>query len=804
MLAMTRLRLDACACLAVALLASGEASAATRRALLIGIDVYTPSKTPANAPQASSSPTVDRGWIDLDGACNDARAMREVLIARFGFEPQNVRMLTNAEATRAAILEAFVQSLVHPTRPGDVCVFFYAGHGSQMQNSRCIETDCKDETVVPADANHGAIDIRDKEWERLFNDAIDKGALLSIFFDSCHSGSISRGLPRGGKVRFLVPDPMDAANLHDPDDPRPAAKDRGALVLAATQEFQAANEVVDGQGVPHGAFSLALVRTLRSMPPDESAENVFRRVRALVQSNGARQDPTLEGSAERRSNPLFGGVAVGSGRTAVAVKSVAQDGTCVLQGGAALGLCTGCELRRLVSEPEEEPEAGAGRQPAGKPSAASPATSIPAPVRLRVETVSGLDRCVARVVSGRATDIAPGDLFEIERWMECTEPFLRVWMPPTTLSHDALKRVARDLAPLQVTPGIRWISDPLEQAPTYVLSWNGSTWLLEAASGKTRDLGNAPTARTVRDLVRPVAGDSIGVFVYFPPPPQLAAMLRLAPANPESPIEITTTRAQAHYLLVGRVRSDTLGYAWVLPNTTHSDAVANGPLPERTEWCAVEGSAPSFDAVAAKLANLARRTGSVRMWLQLEPPPADGRFPYRLALRNSKGDIPEGSAVYAGETLNVFLRADAKKLRRSPGARWVYVFAIDRHGQSQLLLPRSGEGNSGNRVGDPLEDGAAELAVREVVVAAPFGTDTYVLLWSKEPLPDPEVLEGRAVRSRGGAGTPLTKLLQGIATSSRGVQPREPTPVDWSVQRFSLRSVPALGLSTSNPHGSDR
>src|SRR5262245_37317597 len=82
----------------------------TRRALLVGIDKYQPEQptTTAVADEktavANASPTnpppARSGWFDLDGAVNDVEAVRAVLIARYGFQPDNVHVLRNQEATR--------------------------------------------------------------------------------------------------------------------------------------------------------------------------------------------------------------------------------------------------------------------------------------------------------------------------------------------------------------------------------------------------------------------------------------------------------------------------------------------------------------------------------------------------------------------------------------------------------------------------------------------------------------------------------------------------------------------------------
>ena len=50
----------------------------------------------------------------------------------------------------------------------DVVFVYFAGHGSQVRNSKSDEPDLLDESIVPADSRRGAPDIRDKELRRIF------------------------------------------------------------------------------------------------------------------------------------------------------------------------------------------------------------------------------------------------------------------------------------------------------------------------------------------------------------------------------------------------------------------------------------------------------------------------------------------------------------------------------------------------------------------------------------------------------------------------------------------------------------
>ena len=106
---------------------------------------------------------------DLPGARNDARDFRDVLIAQKGFAPENIKMILDGEATRARIVGEFREWLPAIVKPGDLVVFFFAGHGSQMWDTNGDEEDGLDETICPTDVVKGDSrnDIPDDELNAL-------------------------------------------------------------------------------------------------------------------------------------------------------------------------------------------------------------------------------------------------------------------------------------------------------------------------------------------------------------------------------------------------------------------------------------------------------------------------------------------------------------------------------------------------------------------------------------------------------------------------------------------------------------
>ena len=92
-------------------------------ALLIGINSY-PDSVYNLPPQ---------GGPALHGAVNDVDLVRELLIARFGFNPADIITLRNKQASREAIEAALQFHLLDQVTSNDVVLFHFSGIGSYVQ-----------------------------------------------------------------------------------------------------------------------------------------------------------------------------------------------------------------------------------------------------------------------------------------------------------------------------------------------------------------------------------------------------------------------------------------------------------------------------------------------------------------------------------------------------------------------------------------------------------------------------------------------------------------------------------------------
>ena len=762
---------------------SGSAFAQTRRAVLVGINTYVPagaeSQKGASSPGASGRGT----WTNLEGSLNDVQSIHQLLVTRFGFEEKNIHILTQADATHDNILHAIQTYLADAASPGDISFFYYAGHGSQMKNSKSWKSPKLDETTVPADSYKGTWDIRDKEYARAFMKVIKQGATLTAIFDSCHSGSVTRGLSRFNRIRAVEEDPRDSAD----DYSGPFPENSGALVFAAAQDIESAAEGRDENGVDHGAFTASLTSVLSTAPIDESANDIFQQTFALMRASGASQVPVISGTEDRIAGPLFGTRAGNlSGKFTLPVVSVDGPDSIQLFGGLTLGFGAGTEL------------AAADRKgPAGN-------------VRLKVtdETASS---STAKMIAGSADKVAPGTLFVVDRWVPSGNGLLALWIPPTTLSLADLRSAAAAEQKIGAVPGVALVTDPYETTPTHVISWNGTSWTLtDQVTRASKDLGRNPDFAAA---AKALPSGKAKVFVNLPLPQEASSEAKNF-GSQESPTRLAKSIGDANYVLIGRASAAGIEYAWLLPGASKDASVAleqtpgkggapdqktiraPASLPPETRWVPAQFSSESFGSAVDELNTLAGNLARIHGWLELSTPPDQGGFPYHLAVveANRLPDGPETTTALGGHEYALVLRTDKDHLSSYVEQRRVYVFVIDSDGNGVPLFPRVAFGDVQNIF--PRPDQTANGNPQQIVlgkpdlfkITPPFGTDTYFLL-TTQPEDSINLMSLRWKGVRGatrGAGSPLDRLLSSVGT--RGAASEVPT--NWSLQRLAVQSVP--------------
>ncbi len=237
-------------------------------------------KTKERLAQLQGRPSRDR-IADLEGAVNDVVQLRDLLIRKYKFEPANIILLKNGEATADQILDALQKHLVDAAKPGDVSFFYYAGHGSRIRNTLTKNSSGMDSTLVPADTLLGVPDIRSKELDRIYLQARKKDVALTVVQDSCFSGAGTRGLRPANRTRAVDSD--DKVSVAEALE-GPLPEEQGVLFFAASQDYQPAQEVDINPLGKHGAFTWAFLQVLATAGENERADRIFQRTRAIMQS----------------------------------------------------------------------------------------------------------------------------------------------------------------------------------------------------------------------------------------------------------------------------------------------------------------------------------------------------------------------------------------------------------------------------------------------------------------------------------------------------------------------------------------
>ncbi len=161
-----------------------RAMSQTKHALLIGINDYYETKD-------------KKSHESLRGPVNDANAIRELLISKFGYKAANIDTIYNAAATRDNIIGG-MKKKIKECKPGDIMVFFYSGHGVWMENTELENDPVKrgfSQAMMTSDIysfrNNLKCFVRDVTLKQYFNLFIDKKVVLTALLDCCFAGNMS-------------------------------------------------------------------------------------------------------------------------------------------------------------------------------------------------------------------------------------------------------------------------------------------------------------------------------------------------------------------------------------------------------------------------------------------------------------------------------------------------------------------------------------------------------------------------------------------------------------------------------------
>ena len=262
----------------------------------------------------------------LNGCVNDVRNMADILTSFYGFSADEIRTIVDESVTRNNLMNRF-DWLLDDVKEGDLLLFHFSGHGSQIQDRDGDELeDDLDEILCLYD-----MDFRNPDSylpDDDFNDIIDrlpKGVFLTVCIDSCHSGTATRDLafltsglqipPTEAKIqpRFIEP-PADIAlrsysksvsvrrmGSKIKEDKKGTGFESNAeakhVLLAGCMDDQTSADAYIGNDY-NGAFTYNLCKTIRDTKGLITYQELIKRVQNSLAFNSFSQIPQLNGNKD--------------------------------------------------------------------------------------------------------------------------------------------------------------------------------------------------------------------------------------------------------------------------------------------------------------------------------------------------------------------------------------------------------------------------------------------------------------------------------------------------------------------------
>ena len=274
-----------------------------KRAFCVGINDY---PIPAN---------------DLMGCVNDANAWRALLVEEFDFPDANVKVITDSDATRQAMIGGLT-GLIEGSSSGDVLVFTNSSHGSYIPDTSGDE-ETYDEVICPYDTRDEVLSDDDL---RQILDTLPVGVSMTVISDSCHSGSNTRApvnellpptyrIADDLRVRFLNPALIpDLARrgpiLADPRGTRPRTRiafpesGMNHVLLSGCRDVEVSWDAKI-EGTYHGAMSYHALKAIRDGGSTITYAELAARLQTMLDDAGYDQHPQLEGPNEAKQRRVF-------------------------------------------------------------------------------------------------------------------------------------------------------------------------------------------------------------------------------------------------------------------------------------------------------------------------------------------------------------------------------------------------------------------------------------------------------------------------------------------------------------------
>ncbi len=224
----------------------------------------------------------------------------------YSFPPQNICVLLDKNATVSGVKTAMEQLISRIQGPDDEVLIYYSGHGSQADDLDGDEPDGKDETLVLHDSRtRGLSDLLDDELAGYLDSIHKKTKHVVTIFDSCHSGSVTRGPEDEVVARWA--EPSTSRLQPQAATAEKKAADHGESWTPFYSDLVQLSGATDGtlaqepRAGGNGYFTAALVEALSEVSTQPRTWGQISRqvMRSVEVSSRKQQVPRFQGALDR-------------------------------------------------------------------------------------------------------------------------------------------------------------------------------------------------------------------------------------------------------------------------------------------------------------------------------------------------------------------------------------------------------------------------------------------------------------------------------------------------------------------------
>jgi hypothetical protein len=239
---------------------------------------------------------------ELKGCINDVKAIYNHLITNAGFNPQDIKILTeisDIKPTTSNIIMNLYELVMETNKPDaniDSLFIHYSGHGTYVRDKGGDENDGNDEAICPVDYGTAGVITDDLLKHVLSN--VNPNTKVTAVFDCCHSQSIL-----DLRYRYTVSNINFAENTID----KSKSIEATIIMISGCMDIQTSADAwnINDSNKWSGALTSNLLEVLKESKYNITCRNLLINLTKKIKDQGYTQIPQMTCSKKLNDTDIF-------------------------------------------------------------------------------------------------------------------------------------------------------------------------------------------------------------------------------------------------------------------------------------------------------------------------------------------------------------------------------------------------------------------------------------------------------------------------------------------------------------------